>query len=240
VNRIRLLEIGAVAAILAALGAAFTVPPEQTQGDLARMLFVHVPSIWLAYLSFTVALVGSVAYLRTKKLRWDRIAASSAEIGVVFTGTALLTGMIWGKPTWGVWWTWDARLVLTAVLFFVYLGYLALRRSIIDPTARARRSAIFGVLAIVQIPIVHFSVVWWRTLHQQASIVRPGGLQMDPPFVAGFVSALVAFTVVYAALLMRRIELAKTEDAIEAALLNQDVPVAGAAVVSPSLRGADV
>jgi heme exporter protein C len=240
VNRIRLLEIGAVAAIVAALVAALTVPPEQTQGDLARMLFVHVPSIWLAYLSFTIALVGSVAYLRTKSLRWDRIAASSAEIGVVFTGTALLTGMIWGKPTWGVWWTWDARLVLTAVLFFVYLGYLALRRSTIDPVARARRSAIFGVLAIVQIPIVHFSVVWWRTLHQQASIVRPGGLQMDPPFVAGFVSALVAFTVVYTALLMRRIELAKTEDEIEATLLRHDVPVAGAAVVSPDLRGADV
>lgn len=239
-NRIRLVEIGAVAALMAALVTALTVPPEQTQGDLARMLFVHVPSIWLAYLSFTIALVGSVAYLRTKSLRWDRLAASSAEIGVVFTGTALLTGMIWGKPTWGVWWTWDARLVLTAVLFFVYLGYLALRRSIIEPEARARRSAIFGVLAIVQIPIVHFSVVWWRTLHQQASIVRPGGLQMDPPFVAGFVSALVAFTVVYAALLMRRIELAKAEDEIEAALLRSDVPVAGAAIVSPDLRGADV
>ncbi|MEE8332034.1 MAG: cytochrome c biogenesis protein CcsA [Acidimicrobiia bacterium] len=239
-TRIRLLEIGAFAGIAAALSAALAVPPEATQGDLARMLFVHVPSIWLAYLSFTVTLVASAAYLKTKSLRWDRAAGASAEIGVVFTGAAILSGMIWGKPTWGVWWTWDARLVLTAVLFFVYLGYLALRRSTEDPTARARRSAIFGMLAVVQIPIVHFSVVWWRTLHQQASIARPGGLEMDPPFVAAFLAALVAFTVVYVALLVRRIELASTEDEIEAALRRSDLPVAGAAVVTPDLRSADV
>jgi len=240
VTRNRLLEIGALAGISAALVTALSVPPEQTQGDLARMLFVHVPSIWLAYLSFTVTLVASAAYLRTKSLRWDRVAGSSAEIGVVFTAAALLSGMIWGKPTWGVWWTWDARLVLTAVLFFVYLGYLALRRSIEDPATRARRSALFGMLAIVQIPIVHFSVVWWRTLHQQASLVRPGGLQMDPPFVAAFGAALVAFTVVYAALLARRVDLARIEDDIEAALRRQDLPVAGAAVVAPELGGPHV
>ena len=140
-TRIRLLEIGAFAGIAAALSAALAVPPEATQGDLARPLFVHVPSIWLAYLSFTVTLVASAAYLRTKSLRWDRAAGASAEIGVVFTGAAILSGMIWGKPTWGVWWTWDARLVLTAVLFFVYLGYLALRRSTEGPSSRRRRCA---------------------------------------------------------------------------------------------------
>ena len=140
-TRNRLVEIGAIAGVGTALVAALAVPPEATQGDLARMLFVHVPSIWLAYLAFFVTLIGSAAYLRTRSMRWDRVAGASAEIGVVFTGAAILSGMIWGKPTWGVWWTWDARLVLTAVLFFVYLGYLALRRSTPDPTTRARRSA---------------------------------------------------------------------------------------------------
>lgn len=239
-TRNRLLEIGALAGIASAFIAALSVPPEQTQGDLARLLFVHVPSIWLAYLAFTVTLVASAAFLRTKSLRWDRAAGASAEIGVVFTGAAILSGMIWGKPTWGVWWTWDARLVLTAVLFFVYLGYLALRRSTDDPGARARRSAIFGMLAIVQIPVVHFSVVWWRTLHQQASLARPGGLQMDPPFVAAYVASLVAFTFIYVALLMRRIDLARAEDEIEAAMRRQDLPVAGAAVVAPELGGSNV
>ncbi len=239
-TRNRLVEIGALAAITGALVAALSVPPEATQGDLARTLFVHVPSIWLAYLSFFVTLVAGVAYLRTRRLRWDRMAGSSAEIGVVFTGAAIASGMIWGKPTWGVWWTWDARLVLTAVLFFVYLGYLALRRSIADPQVRARRSAIFGMLAIVQIPIVHFSVVWWRTLHQQASLARPGGLQMDPPFVAAFAASLVAFTIAYVALLGRRMHLAGIEDEIDTAMARQDVPVAGAAVSPPDLRRADV
>jgi heme exporter protein C len=239
-TRNRLVEIGAVAGIGGALVAALSVPPEATQGDLARMLFVHVPSIWLAYLAFFVTLVASAAYLRTRTLRWDRVAGSSAEIGVVFTGAAILSGMVWGKPTWGVWWTWDARLVLTAVLFFVYLGYLALRRSTDDPSLRARRSALFGMLAIVQIPLVHFSVVWWRTLHQQASIARPGGLQMDPPFVAAFVASLVAFTVVYFALLIRRVGLAQLEDEIEAEMSRQDLPVAGAAITAPNLGTADV
>jgi heme exporter protein C len=239
-TRNRLIEIGAVAGIGSALVAALAVPPEDTQGDLARMLFVHVPSIWLAYLSFFVTLVASAAYLRTKSLRWDRVAGSSAEIGVVFTGAAIMSGMIWGKPTWGVWWTWDARLVLTAVLFFVYLGYLALRRSTDDPSVRARRSALFGMLAIVQIPLIHFSVVLWRTLHQQASLARPGGLQMDPPFVAAFFASLIAFTVVYAALLIRRVGLAQLEDEIDAVMRRQDLPVAGAAVTAPNLGGADV
>ena len=238
-TRNRLVEIGAIAGVGTALVAALAVPPEATQGDLARMLFVHVPSIWLAYLAFFVTLIGSAAYLRTRSMRWDRVAGASAEIGVVFTGAAILSGMIWGKPTWGVWWTWDARLVLTAVLFFVYLGYLALRRSTPDPTTRARRSAIFGMLAIVQIPIVHFSVVWWRTLHQQASLARPGGLQMDPPFVAAFVASLVAFTVAYAAMLIRRVHLARIEDEIDAALVRQDMPVAGAAITAPNLGGLD-
>ncbi len=238
-TRRRLVEVAAVAAVLSALIAAVFVPPEETQGDLARMLFVHVPSIFLAYLAFAVTMAGSAAYLLRKDLRWDRLAGASAEVGVVFTGTAILTGMIWGKPTWGVWWTWDARLVLTAVLFFVYLGYLALRRSLTDPRVRAQRAAVFGVLAIVQIPLVHFSVIWWRTLHQQPTLVRPGGLQMDPPFLAAFFFALVAFLMLYVALLLRRLELARLEDEVEVALVRNEAAIAGSAVTAPQLGGVD-
>ena len=232
----RLIELTAVGTLAVALGAALLVPPEQTQGDLARMLFVHVPSIWLAYVAFVVTLLGSAAYLLTRNRRWDRLAASSAEVGVFFTGATILMGMIWAKPTWTVWWTWDPRLVLTAVLFFVYLGYLALRRAIVDPDLRARRAAVFGMLAIVQIPIVHFSVVWWRSLHQQATVLRPGPLQMDPPFQAAMWMAVVAFSVVYVALVRRRMELARLEDRVEDALAADDRAVAGDQVTAPLLR----
>lgn len=230
------LDVAAIGTVATALVAGLVVPPDAVQGDLARIMYVHVPSAWLAYLAFVVALVGSLGYLVTTRMKWDRLAASSAELGVVFTGLALATGMIWGKPVWGVWWTWDARLVLTAVMFFVYLGYLALRRSMPDPAVRARRSAVFGVLAVVQIPIVHFSVIWWRSLHQPPTVLRPDEPQIDPPLLFALLMSLVAFTVVYAALMRRRMLLERLGS------LADDEPqeVAGAAVRPPTLGGADV
>ena len=232
----RLLEFTAAGTLAVALGAALLVPPEQTQGHLARMLFVHVPSIWLAYVAFIVTLIGSAAYLRTKDLKWDRLAGASAEVGVFFTGATILMGMVWAKPTWGVWWTWDSRLVLTAVMFFVYLSYLALRRTIIDPTTRARNSAVFGMLAIVQIPIVHFSVVWWRSLHQDPSLLRPGPLQMDAPFQAAMWMSVVAFSVLYVALVWRRIELSRIEERIDEQIAAAETDLAGAAITAPKLQ----
>jgi heme exporter protein C len=230
----RPLEIAAVGTVLTALVTGLVVPADAVQGTLQRIMYVHVPSAWLAYLAFIVTLVGSVAYLITRRLRWDRLAGSSAEIGVVFTGLALATGSIWGKPVWGVWWTWDARLVLTAVMFFVYLGYLALRRSVDDPVRRAGRSALFGIIAVVQIPLVHFSVVWWRGLHQPPTVIRPDGPQIDPPLLAALLMAVAAFTVVYAALLRRRIELDALIDSV-AARRSLDDAVAGAVVEPPDL-----
>jgi hypothetical protein len=141
--------------------------------------------------------------------------------------------MIWGRSTWGVWWTWDARLVLTAVMLFVYMGYLALRRSIPDRVDRARRSAWLGILGIVQIPIVHFSVLWWRTLHQPPTVLRPGDMQMDPPFRAALFAGLFAFTVVYVVLLRRRIELARLKDRFEQIVGAEERAVAGEAVTAP-------
>ena len=163
----------AVGSLLIALGFALFSPKDVVQGDLTRMLYIHVPSIVTAYAAFVLATVTTIGYLVTRSLRWDRWAGASAEVGVVFLGLAIATGMIWGKPVWGVWWTWDARLTSTALMFFIYLGYLGLRRSIADPESRARRSAILGIVAVVQIPIVHFSVLWWNTLHQAPTIPAP-------------------------------------------------------------------
>jgi heme exporter protein C len=234
---IRPLEIAAIGTIVtAAVVGLFVVPADVVQGTVQRIMYVHVPSAWLAYIAFVGTLVGSIGYLATRRLRWDRLAGSSAEIGVVFTGLALATGSIWGRPVWGVWWTWDARLVLTAVMFFVYLGYLALRRAIDDPVRRAGRSAVFGILAVAQIPLVHFSVVWWRTLHQPPTVIRPDGPQIDPPLLFALLMAVVAFTVAYAALLRRRVELARLEDRL-AELAADDEAVAGAAVAAPQTGG---
>ena len=234
--RLHPLDVAAVGTLATALVAGLVVPPDAVQGDLARIMYVHVPSAWLAYVAFIVTLVGSIAYLVTSRMKWDRLAASSAELGVVFTGLALATGMIWGKPVWGVWWTWDARLVLTAVMFFVYLGYLALRRSMADPAVRARRSAVFGVLAVVQIPLVHFSVIWWRSLHQPPTVLRPDEPQIDPPLLFALLMSFVAFNVVYAALLRRRMHL----EALTTTTDPDTDEVAGAAVRPPRLGGADV
>ena len=231
----RPLDIAAIGTLATAFVTGLVVPPDAVQGDLQRIMYVHVPSAWLAYLSFTVTLVASVAYLRVRSLRWDRLAGASAEVGVVFTGLALITGMLWGKPVWGVWWTWDARLVLTAVMFFVYLGYLALRRSFEDPQIRAHRSAVLGIVAALQIPIVHFSVTWWRGLHQPPTVLRPDNPQIDTPLLFALLMAVTAFTVVFAALVTRRAELTAAEDA---ARQPDDTDVtAGSAITAPIVGG---
>lgn len=229
--RDRLLDVSAATVLFAGLIMATVIaPPDRLQGDLQRLMYVHVPAAWLAYLAFVMTLVASVAWLVTKRSRWDRLAVASAEVGVFFTGLALVLGSIWGKPVWGVWWTWDARLVTTALLFFVYLGYLALRRATPDHEVRARRSAILGIVAFVQVPIVHFSVLWWRTLHQPPTVLRPGDPTIDHIMLATLLVNVVAFTLVYAALVRRRAGLARLEEAHEQAVLAGDSPLAGAAV----------
>lgn len=189
----------------AILGLAVS-PDDTVQGPLVRMMYVHVPVSTTAFLAFAVTALGSAIYLWKKSFFWDAVAGASAEIGVVFTALSLATGMLWGRPTWGVWWTWDARLTSTALLFVVFLGYLALRRLPAEPHVRARRSAIAGLIAFVDVPIVHFSTVWWRTLHQGPTIskLQPtiGGLQLFT-LMLGF----VAFLLVYWWLMIHRFRL---------------------------------
>ncbi len=228
--RRRWLEIVTIGLLGASLVRSMTVEADVTQGDVQRIMYVHVPSAWLAFLAFLVTMIGSVAWLRTQEQKWDRVAASSAEIGVVFTGLAIAAGMIWAKPVWGQFWTWEPRLVTTALLFFIYLGYLALRRAVIDPVQRARRSAIMGIVAAVQIPIVYYSVNWWRSLHQGSS-----ARSIDTPLRITLLFGVIAFTFAYSVLLRRRLELARLEEELDAKRFEQSQAVAGADITAPLL-----
>ncbi|HXJ81106.1 MAG TPA: cytochrome c biogenesis protein CcsA [Candidatus Methylomirabilis sp.] len=209
----RLLGWLAILGVVAGLAAAFGYAPrESTQGNVQRIMYIHVPSVVTAYLAFGLVLIGSVGYLATRRPGWDRLAAAAAEIGLVFNGITILTGSIWGRPTWGVWWTWDARLTATAVLFLVYTGYLLLRAMVEEPDARARYAAVVGIVGAANIPIVHFSVYWWRTLHQPPAMLAPGPAPVSPSIRLALAINWVAFTLLFAYFLSRRIGIARLED----------------------------
>lgn len=194
------------------------VPADAAQGDVQRIMYVHVPSAWLAYAAFFVTLLTGILYLVRRDLRFDRVAVASAEIGLLFTGLTIVTGAIWGKATWGKWWDWDPRLTTTAILFVVYAGYLLLRQSLVDRHRRARLAAIFGIVGFLNVPLVHFSVLWWRGLHQPPTVIRPGDPTIDHRLLAELLASVVSFTLVYLWLLRRRIELERARDASELAL----------------------
>ena len=206
--------IGIAALALLLVGSfvgLFVVPADSMQGDIQRLMYVHVPAAWLAFLSFFVVFLMSVLYLIHRDLRCDRVAQSSAEIGVVFTVLTLALGSMWGKPTWGVWWTWDPRLTTTAIMLAIYVGYLAIRSFAEDPDKRARWAAIVGIIGFANVPIVYLSVIWWRTLHQPPSSPR----SVSPEILWTLMFNLAAFTLVYIYLMMRRIRLAKLEGELE-------------------------
>lgn len=169
--------------------AIVTSPPDKDMGDLEKILYVHVPAAWITFLSFFVVLVFSARYLWKGREKDDLLAASAAEVGATFNGLTLLLGMIWGRPTWGVWWTWDARLTSTLVLFLIFVGYLALREFVDDAERRAQWSAVVGALGAINVPIVYMSVRWWRTLHQ----IQSNPDSMDPAYVLGLRANAFAF-----------------------------------------------
>jgi len=211
--------VALVAVIAASINALFLVPPDVNQGDAQRIMYVHVPSAWLAYLSFGVTALAGIGYLWKRDLRLDAVAVAGAEIGVMFTAFAIWGGMMWGRPVWGVYWQWeDPRLTTTALLLALYLGYLLFRRLTDDPHRRAARAAVVGIVAAVDIPIVHFSVEWWRGLHQGPTFGSPDKvLNPSAPglFVLALVSMVVAFTLAWAWLMIRRYQLARIDWQIE-------------------------
>ena len=202
--------LGAAGLVMMGAGmyaALLWAPPDEVQGNVQRIMYLHAPTAWVAYLAFFIVFLFSLVYLLKRERRWDAVAHSSAEIGVLFTALAIITGSIWGKPTWGTWWTWDARLTTTAILLFIYIGYLMLRSFALDPAQGARYAAVVGIVGFLDIPIIHMSVVWWRTLHQAPSLIRPGGPTVAPSMLLVLFLNLLAFTLIFFHLLLRRIRL---------------------------------
>ena len=215
----RLFGIAVLTALAVTAVLALRVSPDDAQqGDAVRLLYLHVPTAWIAYLAFFVTAIASILWLvpRTRRATWDLLAGASAEVGVICTGLTLVLGSLWGRPVWGVWWEWDARLTTTAILFFLYLGYLALRRTGATADERGKRCAIAALIAFVDVPIVHFSVTWWQTLHQTGTVFNP---EMDAEIHGSMAFTLVfsvaAFTLLYAYLVRLRLRVAELEEGLE-------------------------
>jgi len=224
----RVLALATLAALAAtAVAGLYVVPPDAEQGDVQRLMYVHVPAAWLAFLSFGVVSLASLAYLRTGRIRWDRVAVASAEIGVLFCTLTIVLGSLWGRPVWGAWWTWDPRLTTTVVLLLVYVAYLSLRRVADSAARRAQWSAVVGVVGFVDVPIVHMSVVWWRSLHQEATVLRPGAPTMDTSMLATLLLGVLAFSLAYTYLMTVRLRVGRLEDHAAGTVMSRPAPRAG-------------
>jgi heme exporter protein C len=182
----------------------FVAPPDYQQGETVRIMFIHVPAAWMSmFIYVTMASAGAVGL--AWNIRLAEVAASaSAPIGASFTLLALVTGSLWGKPMWGTWWAWDARLTSELILFFLYIGIMALEASIDDPKRAARACAILALVGVVNIPIIHFSVEWWNTLHQPASVSKAGKPSIHLSILIPLLIMALAFTVYYVTVLLMR------------------------------------
>lgn len=206
---------GLAAVYLLALGHT---PVEARQGLAQKIFYLHVPAAWCALMAFTLVGITSGLYLWLHDPRLDRFAASSAEVGVAFAAVMLTTGPIWAKPIWGTWWTWDARLTLTLFLFFLFVGYLALRASLHDPAERARFSAVVGILGMLLVPFIHLSVYLFRTLHPQPVVLKPSAPSLPPEMLRTLLISMGVFTLLYVGLVTLRYGLALAEDARDEAI----------------------
>ena len=208
--------------LLVLLGLFFTAE-DVDQGSRVRIMYVHVPTAWVAYLAFILTAAASAGHLwgRTHSLHLDRVAGASAEVGVIFMGVTLVTGSLWGRLSWGTYWQWDPRLTTTAFLFVTYIGYLAVRGLGGTHQQRAKRSAIVALFAVLEIPLVHFSVVLWRSLHQKASVLRPNGdVTMDGLMLFTLLFGVVVFTALFAWLVIHRQRLLAMLDAVETSAID--------------------
>jgi heme exporter protein C len=209
--------LAAFTAALFAVGLylSFTAPPDYQQGETARIMFIHVPAAWLAMMCYTVIAISSVGSLIWRHPLADVSAKTAAPIGAAFTLLALITGSLWGKPMWGTYWVWDARLTSVLVLFFLYLGLIALWDAIEEPTRAGRAAAILALVGFINIPIIKFSVDWWNTLHQPASVMRLEGSTIHPSLLVPLLVMAIAHTSLFlwlhakamrAEILRRRVE----------------------------------
>jgi heme exporter protein C len=206
-----------VALILLATGhyiGLAVAPPDREMGDVQRIMYAHVPAVWIAMVALTINFICSVTYLFKPSWKTDSLAEASAEVGLMFGMVGVLLGAIWGRPTWGVYWTWDPRLTTAAILLVSYMGYMALRRFVEDPEKRAVWSAVVGIIAAVDLPIIWFSVKWWRSLHQVQSTPKTVDAAMVLPLrISAF--AFLALMIVF---IMHRYRIALNERQAEVAL----------------------
>jgi heme exporter protein C len=192
--------LAAVTLILLGIGlylAFFVAPPDYQQGDTVKIMFIHVPAAWLGMFGYVLIAVAALGTLIWRHPLADVAAKTAAPIGATFTFVALVTGSLWGKPMWGTYWVWDARLTSVLVLFLLYLGLLALWQAIEEPGRAGRAAAILALVGAVNVPIIHYSVVWWNTLHQPASVFRVGGPSIDPSLLAPLLVMALAFTLLF-------------------------------------------
>ncbi len=212
-----LVLIAATGVVIAvALYAAFLyAPTERTMGTIQRIFYFHVPAGMVGIWAFLLVFVGSIAFLLTRDLRWDRFSEACAEVGLLYTTIVLITGPIWAKPGWGFWWTWDARLPSTLVLWFIYWAYLLIRAYVARPARRALLSAVVGILGAVDAPIVYFSIRWWRTQHPSPVIGGGSGSGLEPRMLQAFMIAILGYILLFAVFVTLRMRLARIETAIE-------------------------
>src|SRR5271169_5728259 len=198
----------------ASYGALIWAPTENTMGLVQRIFYFHVSSAWSGFISFILVFIGSVAYLRTRALKWDWLSVASAEVGVAFFTVVLVTGPIWAKPVWGIWWTWDARLTSSFLLWVLFVSYLVLRTLVDEPERRAMVAAVFGIFACMDIPLVYFSIWWFRTQHPQP-VIGDGG-SLDPRMLWVLLLCWAAMLGVMALLVRIRYRLEATRAEVDA------------------------
>lgn len=205
-----IIDVLAVISIPVALYFAFIFAPvEAKMGIIQKIFYFHVASAWVGFFALFITFIASIVFLRTKSRCADDLAASSAEIGLLFCTIVILTGPLWAKPTWGVWWEWDPRLTTTLILWFIYAGYLFLRKFIDEPEKRGVYSAVLGIIGFFDVPIVFFSIRWWRTVHP--NVVQSGGGGLHHDMLKALFVALGAFTLIYISLMNKRIRLYRLE-----------------------------
>jgi heme exporter protein C len=208
-----------VAVILVAISfvrVIYFTPIEATQGPAQKIFYLHLPAALAAFMAFGLVALTSILYLWLEDRKLDLIAESSAEVGVIFTTMVLISGPLWGKPVWGTWWTWDARLTLTLFLWFIYVGYLVLRGAIDEPAMRARYSAVLGILGALLIPFIHLSVYLFRTLHPMPIVLKPSAPSLPKEMLETLALSFASFTILFFAFLRARYHLAVERAAREA------------------------
>jgi heme exporter protein C len=204
------LNIVSILMFIISLGLVFLYAPrEAVMGEAQRIFYYHVPSAWLSFVAFGVTLIAGIGYLRTGDHRWDRLGIASVEVGIVFAIMALLSGMLWARPIWNTWWTWDPRLTTYTILLLIYFAYLMLRQGIEDPDKRARFGSVYGIVGFISVPITYFSIYLWRTIHpavfgRNESETK---MSMEPQMLQTFIFCNIFFMVVFATLLWHRFRL---------------------------------